>query len=135
MMENLLSNKKLLRSFLKQCDLLNTINGGIVATRSELLRTENCLVIRISAPSVSLPAYNIFLEKRELIISSVLLDKSIEHTQSFMELPLFSKRFNIPLEVDLDKIEAIYENDELRILLPFNQILYNQLRKIQIKQV
>jgi len=133
---NLLNNKESLRSLLRQSDILNTIQGGSVLTRSETSFTEDCMIIQVYAPSVNSNAYNVVLNNNELIVFSILtVDTKGSTPEELMAVPFFLSRFNVPAKVDTDKIEALIENHTLRIILPFHPKQKNTLRQIKVKQI
>jgi HSP20 family protein len=115
---DLLKNKDLLRSLLRQSDLLNTINGGVSQTSVSMNKSAHGIVIRMSAPSVPVEAFNILLDYGQLTVFSEIHEQE-EEGENKMRVPMFMKTFTIPCTVDTDKMEAFYESGELRILLPY----------------
>ena len=51
-----------------QIDLLNTLYGGSSMTTMDVQREEDRLVITLSAPSVTAPAFNVLVEGHKLVI-------------------------------------------------------------------
>jgi HSP20 family protein len=133
---NILDNKELLRGLLKQSDILNTIHGGSVSTSAETFFTAENMIVKIFAPSVNPEAYNVVLNNNELIIFSVVTEGTENKSaDELMAVPMYLEKFKIPARVDTDKIEALLENGELRVILPFRTSEKNRLRQIKIKQL
>lgn len=139
-MMNLLKNKKLLRDLLKQGDLLNTINGGVSMTTVRLENHKDRLVIHLTTPGVPADAFHIILNGNKLTVFSLLLNKYSPNDQegdqiNSINIPMFIRTFDVPVNVDLNAIEAIYEEGHLRIILPYNASAESLNRFIKIKQV
>lgn len=133
---NLLKNSDLLKGLLKQGDILNTINGGVSLTSVKTKQNDDHFLITISAPSVSTEAFNIVINQNQLVVYSVLQEmKRGESAREVINLPMFYRTFNIPLYVDKKKIEAVHEESELKIILPFKEFPEKTWRKIDIKHL
>ncbi len=118
---NLLENKEFLRGLLRQSDLLNTVNGGVSLPSFSVQSSEEVITVKVSAPAVSFEAYKILLDHKNLIIYAEVSDNKGEDSEegASVKYPLFMRSFEIPSMVDSDKIEAYFEDKQLRILLPF----------------
>lgn len=132
--DNLLENKELLRDLLKHVDLFNTVNGGTAMTSMDIRGSEDSVVIKVSTPSVGVDAFHIFLNYSRLTIS-VWIKEEIENNEGRPALvPMFAKNFDVPALVDLERIEAVHENGELTVTLPFKDMSENYQRMIDIKE-
>jgi len=129
---NLLKNKVLLRNLLKQGDYWNTMKGGISMTRVKTFKTDDVYVIELSAPSVSSDAFNIVLNYNQLIVYSIL--KGIDQNHQAV-IPMFNQGFELPVDADLEGIDAVHEEGTLRILIPFKADKDQFKRKIDIKNI
>lgn len=130
---NLLKNKPLLRNLLIQGDSLNTMNGGISRSSVNTYKTEEAYIITLSAPTVSPESFNVYLNYNTLIVYS-LLNSDIARGQN-AAIPMFNKRFELPVEADLERIEAIHEEGKLKIVVPFKSDTAQFKRRIDIKQL
>lgn len=136
---NILRNKELLRDLLIQSDVLNTINGGTSMTSMDVVTTKDCFIVKLKAPSVPVEAFNIVLNYNKLTIftevrSQMEDEESLsEESEDLVKIPMFLKTFDIPFLVDPEKIEAVYEDNEVKIFMPFKEDSENLLRKINIK--
>lgn len=127
---NLLKNKPLLRNLLNQGDSLNTMNGGVSMTEAKAYKTDYAYEIVLSAPTVSPESFNIFLNYNQLIVYALL--KTGNQDQQAM-IPMFSKSFDLPVDADLEKIEALHEEGMIKIIVPFKDNTDHLKRKIDIK--
>jgi HSP20 family protein len=125
-------NRNLLKQLAHQFDLMNTINGGVSMTLVNVEDFENKTEIKISAPGVRIESFNLYLNNNQLMIFSVL-PQDVQENYLPVAIPMFSRTFTLPTYVDEEKIEAIYEEDVLRIVLPFKAGLKDKIRKINIK--
>ena len=136
--QNLLENKVLLRDMLKQIDLLNTINGGTASTSVDVTGTLDSIIIKVSAPTVPVEAFNILLDYTKLTVSIFAKEEMNVEISDKWEMPalapLFMKTFDLPAFVDLDKIEAVHENNALSVILPFRDTTESLQRLIDIKE-
>lgn len=131
---NLLNNKRLLRGLLQQGDLLNTINGGVSMTNLVKEQRENEFNLIISAPSLPASSYNVVLNGRQLIIFSILPNSGERVEDQLVNIPMFYRSFDLPSYIDVENIEAIHDDKELMVVLPFKESArYN--KKIDIKHL
>lgn len=135
---NILRNKELLRGLLIQSDVLNTINGGTSQTSVNLVTTKESFIVKVKAPSVPVEAFNIVLNYNKITVFTEVMSQIEEESfsddaEDLVKIPMFLKTFDIPYLVDSDKIEAVYEDNEVKIIMPFKEDSENLLRKINIK--
>lgn len=113
--------KNILKDFVSPINWLNTINGGTSLTAVQVEREEDKFIINLSAPSVRPDAFHIFVKDGKLAVHSFLpqaLDKLVESAEEML-IPLFQRTFDIPPFVDDERIEALYEEGRIRVLMPF----------------
>ncbi len=128
---NLLKNKPFLRNLLLQGDTLNTVNGGTSMSAVNTYNTDDAYIITLSAPSVSPDSFNVYLEYNSLIIYSMLSNDMVQNEH--IVVPMFSKRFTLPVNADLEKIEALHEGGKLKVVVPFKSDTEKFNRKIDIR--
>jgi HSP20 family protein len=131
--DNILQNKELLRDLLRHVDLFNSINGGTVMTSIDVVGYEDRILVKVSAPTVNVDAFNILLNYTRLTISIWIKEEHAGKRRPVL-VPMFAKGFDIPALVDLDKIEALFEDGELNVILPFKEIEESLQRTIEIKE-
>lgn len=113
-MENLLNNKVLLRELLQQGDIMNTINGGVSETYMDVQEKEGSVVIRVFAAGARGKDFKVVLQKNRLSIMRYLDAKKKPKEAA----PVFARWFDLPITVDRKKIEAVYEEGLLQVILP-----------------
>lgn len=131
---NLLNNRRLLRRLLQQGDLLNTINGGVSMTNVVKQQRENDFTVVVSAPTLPAESYNVVINDRQLIIFSVLPNTVESVEDQLVNIPIFYKSFDLPAYIDIENIEAIHDDKELVVVLPFKESARYH-KKIDIKHL
>jgi HSP20 family protein len=131
-------NKNLMGGFGNQIDLLNTMGGGMSLTLVNLAETPHGYVINVKTPSLNSEAYHVEINQNQLIIYTLL--NKVSQVQSGQEtngqqviIPSFVKAFPLPDFVDKNRIEASFEEGELRVLVPVKPRTEEKPRKIEIK--
>lgn len=126
----LIKDKELLRSIAQQIDLFNTIGGGVSETYAQVKKYKKGAIIQVWAAGVSPEAFKVILQNNQLTVLSVL--QSQENPE--MAIPLFSRTYILPVQVDLGNVEAIHQDGQLQIKLPYyNRV--NEPKEIEIKQM
>lgn len=133
---NILDNKKLLRSLLKQADGMNTIGGGASVPVLKSMQSGNNLVLMLHIAGVSPEAYQVFVKDNELfmMVHNSYINESATW-QNGDSVPRFVHKTVIPDFVDAENIEAFYEEGVLRVILPAKKMLPNKIRQIHVKQI
>lgn len=127
-----------LRRFALQCNLMNTINGGVVDTFVDVDQNENEIVINIKAPGVHPASYNIVLNNNTLFVYALSQQSNgqwqIGEKDEIFGLPLFNRVFSIPPFVDAGKINAEANENRLKVYMPFKDKNEIRPRKIDIRK-
>lgn len=131
---NLLKNKELLHILINQANLLNTVNGGVSGTYIEMVEKDDKIIIEIDAPTVEPDSFKIMLNFNQLTVFSTLKDESVSEIELY-SVPMFLKTFELPAFVDYNSIEALYEDNQLKIILPFSTDINNMNRIIEVKYI
>ncbi|MCK5371850.1 MAG: Hsp20/alpha crystallin family protein [Cyclobacteriaceae bacterium] len=131
---NILDNKTFLRDLLGQSDLMSTVNGGVRKTEFSIKKVGNDILIEVSNPSIAPESFNFTINKNELLINVMRFNKSFSNGQPIM-YPLFFKVIQIPYYVDINRIEATFENGVFKVLLPYNNNLPDNPFRVHIKNI
>lgn len=126
----LIKDKQLLKNIALQIDLLNTLGGGVSETYVDIKKYKKGAVINVYAAGVDPEAFKVVLHNNQLTVFSVLQSK--ENPE--MAAPLFNRMFMLPPQVDLGRVEAVYQDGQLRVKLPYYEST-GQPREIEIKQL
>ena len=126
----LIKDKQLLKNIALQIDLLNTLGGGVSETYVDIKKYKKGAVINVYAAGVDPEAFKVVLHNNQLTVFSALQSK--ENPE--MVAPLFNRIFMLPPQVDLGRVEAVYQEGQLMIKLPYYEST-GQPREIEIKQL
>ena len=124
---NLIS-KEFIHNIAPQLDLLNTLGGGIAQTKLRVDKREQGVVIRVAAPSVSPENFHVALDKNQLTVHCAYRHQPDDK----LAAPLFAQTLALPDALDLDRIDAIHEDNELQIRIPYKDSASHH-REIDIK--
>ncbi|GAB2606050.1 Hsp20/alpha crystallin family protein [Spirosoma areae] len=120
-----------------QIDLLNTLYGGSSQTTMNVEREDERLVITLSAPGVKANSFNVLVEGNKLVLYTLLVSTSERQEDGVSQrlaVPMFLRVLDIPSFVDADHIEAIHEQGQVRVMLPFKDEEHLH-RRIDIKNL
>lgn len=130
-----LDHKNVLSDFIRPIDLLNTINGGVSMTTMHLNEIPDGIMLHVSSPTVQAEAFNVFVDNNKLVVFSELPQDLNEMTGPYpVRIPMFHHSFDIPNFVSIEQIEAVYEEGELKVFLPFKDGTKAH-RKIDIQEL
>lgn len=126
----LIKDKQFLKNIAQQIDLLNTLGGGVSETYIDIKKYKKGAIINVWAAGVDPENFKVVLHNNQLTIFSVL------HSKENPELaaPLFNRVFILPSQVDQGQVEAVYQDGQLAVKLPFYEST-DQPREIEIKQL
>ncbi len=121
--------KNKFKQLLTTVDLLNTINGGVsepyVSYRERPGRRE----MRIRVPGVSKEMLQVEINNNQLnVFYHIPMTSSGE--QIYFPKEVLSQ--TVPYFVEIPAIQATYEENELVIMLPFNELSNGYNRKVPI---
>ncbi|RIJ37561.1 Hsp20/alpha crystallin family protein [Pontibacter oryzae] len=126
----LIKDKEFLRNIAYQIDLMNTLGGGVSETYVNIKKYKRGAVISISAASVRPDLFKVVLNNNQLTLLSVLQSE----LSAEIAAPMFNRTFILPPQVDLGRIEAVHENGELQVRLPYYEST-GKPREIEIKEL
>lgn len=123
-----LISPEFIRNIAPQLNLLNTLGGGTAQAQLRVDKVAKGVVVRVAAPSVRPENFHVLLDNNRL---TVYCDyRHAEGDQ--MSAPLFAQTLDLPAGLDLNRIDAVHEENELRIRIPFKDAASRQ-REIDIK--
>ncbi|GAB3824720.1 hypothetical protein GCM10028895_33450 [Pontibacter rugosus] len=126
----LIKDKELLKNIAYQIDLLNTLGGGVSETYVDIKKLKKGALINVWAAGVNPESFKVVLNNNQLTLFSVL--QSEEKPE--MAAPMFNRTFMLPPQVNLGGIEAVYEDGQLQVRLPYYEDA-GKPREIEIKQL
>jgi HSP20 family protein len=125
-------NNNILKEIINQIDMFNTLNGGVSMTTVGIKQTEDNYMINVKTPGISPEAYHVEVVNNQLVLYA-LMDVNPKQGESQAKVPSFVRTFLLPYYVDTDNIEATYEDNELKVVLPFTRKMSSTPKIINIK--
>jgi HSP20 family molecular chaperone IbpA len=112
-------------------DVLNTLNGGLSEPQMNMNHHEDFREIRVKVPGIKLEDIHVEMHNNSLSIYYFL---NLVSGEKLIQLPRFVYSRNVPYFINISKINARMENDELIVTLPFNHLANGYHKEIKIKQ-
>ena len=106
---------KFIRTIAPQLDLLNTIGGGVAQPQIRIDQRPKGVVVRVAMPTVSADSFRVVLNNQQLTVFSEYRHEPDDQ----LTAPLFVQTLNLPTNLDLARIDAVQEDGELRVRIPF----------------
>ncbi|MEL6537473.1 MAG: hypothetical protein AAFQ98_18775 [Bacteroidota bacterium] len=131
-MNNFLANKPLLHGLLFQGDQWHTINGGVAQLNFSRTQKEDGITIRVKVPAVPQDGYQLTIQGSNLIIQVHLLTDE-PGPEGFFKIPMHQRIEEIPVSVDITRIDAAHDEEGLRIWLPYVEGWSGEVRPLEIR--
>jgi HSP20 family molecular chaperone IbpA len=112
-------------------DVLNTVNGGTSEPQLNLGHFDEHREIRLKVPGISREDIHVEIHNNNLSIYYFI--NMISNGQ-LIQLPRFVYNRSVPYFIDISKINAKLESDELVVTLPFNRLANGFHKEIKINQ-
>ena len=124
-----LISSKFIHSIAPQLDLLNTIGGGVAQPQLRIDRHPKGVIVRVAMPTVSANSFRVVLNQQKLTVFSDYRHEPDDQ----LAAPLFVQTLDLRTNLDVARIDAIHEGQELRVRIPFLNP-NDQQREIDIKR-
>lgn len=122
-----LISSKFIHSIAPQLDLLNTIGGGVAQAQVRVDQHPNGVIVRVAMPTVLADSFRVVLKQNQLTVFS-----EYRHgPDDPLAAPLFVQTLELPPNLDATRIDAIHQEQELRVRIPF--VHPNHQREIDVK--
>jgi HSP20 family molecular chaperone IbpA len=112
-------------------DVLNTVNGGTSEPQLNLAHYEDFREIRLKVPGIKLDDIHVEVHNNNL---SIFYFINIVCNDKLVQLPRFVYNRNVPYYIDISKIKARLENDEIVVNLPFNRLANGYHKEIKVSE-
>lgn len=109
-------------------DVLNTVNGGVSEPRLNLAHYDDFREIRLKVPGIRPEDIHTEVHNNNL---SIFYFINIQSNDKLIQLPRFVYNRNVPYYIDISKIKARLEDEELIVNLPFNRLANGYHREIK----
>lgn len=124
------SNKNYL-DLITSIDVLNTVNGGVSEPQMNMNHFQDYREIRIKVPGIKQEEVHVEVHNNNLSIYYYI---NMVSGDKLIQLPRFVYNRSVPYFIDINKINARIENDELIVHLPFNRLANGYHKEIKINQ-
>jgi HSP20 family molecular chaperone IbpA len=112
-------------------DVLNTLSGGVSEPQQNFLETELGRELRIRVPGVHKGSMNVEIHNNHLTIYYYI---NIASYDKLVQVPQIIYNRAVPYYIDISKIHATFEVDELVVHMPFNKLSNGYHRKVRINE-
>ncbi|MBT1703194.1 Hsp20/alpha crystallin family protein [Fulvivirgaceae bacterium PWU20] len=112
-------------------DVLNTLNGGVSEPQMNLSHYEGYREIRVKVPGIKLEDIHIEVHNNNL---SIFYFINIVSDNKLVQLPRFIYNRSVPYFIDINKINAEIEDEELIVNLPFNRLANGYHKEIKVNE-
>jgi HSP20 family molecular chaperone IbpA len=112
-------------------DVLNTLNGGVSEPQMNLGHFEEYREIRLKVPGISLEDIRVEIHNNNLSIFYLI---NIVSGDKVIPLPRFVYNRNVPYYIDISKINARLEEEELIVNLPYNRLANGYHKDVRITE-
>ena len=119
---------KFIRSLAPQLDLLNTIGGGVAQPQLRVDQHAKGVILRVAMPTVPAESFRVVLNQQRLTVFGEYRHEPDDR----LAAPLFVQTIDLPANLDLARIDAVREGQELRVSIPFLNPT-DQQREIDIR--
>lgn len=123
-----IEDKILIKNLAQTADIVNTINGGMSQASMMLEKSEHEWTVKVKVPGVDADDMRIEVKDDQMYIFQILGDNNA----SKLKLPYLLTTFKISSRINYDEILAEYENGEIYIHLPIDEMGDNYEREIEI---
>lgn len=125
--EDIMKNK--FKDLLTTVDLLNTLNGGVSEPYVSFREQPDGREVRVRVPGVSRELLQVEINGNEL---SVYYHIPMETSGKKVFLPKEVTRQTLPFFIEIKGIHAAYDENELVVKLPFNELSSGYRRNVPI---
>jgi len=112
-------------------DVLNTVNGGVSEPRMNLSHFEEYREIRLKVPGINREEIHIEIHNNNLSIYYFI---NMISMGKLIQLPRFIYNRSVPYFIDISKINARIENEEMIVHMPFNRLANGYHKEIKVSQ-
>ncbi len=110
-------------------DVLNTMHGGVSEPFISFREQPNGREIRVRVPGIIREAMQAEINNNELFVYYLI---PVSSSGKLVHLPQVVYSQKIPYFIEVNGIKATYEENELVVRLPFNELSNGYNRKIEI---
>ncbi len=117
------------KEFINTIDILNTLHGGVSEPLLSLTELADGREIRVRIPGVDREALKVEIVNHKLSVFYLI---PVLTNGQLMQMPQVVYNKMIPYFIDANGIAATYDDHELIVHLPFNELSSGYTRKLEI---
>ena len=112
-------------------DVMNTLNGGRPEPVVKLSQFTNSREVRVKVPGIDPKNIEVEINENRLVIFYTI---NVESAGNQMAIPYSVYNKQQPYFIDVSKIVAQIEEDELVVTLPYNQLANGYHRRVKRRE-
>jgi HSP20 family molecular chaperone IbpA len=112
-------------------DVLNTLSGGITEPQQNIIESEYGRELHFRVAGIGKHAMNVEIHNNHLTIYYYI---NIASYDKLVQVPQIVYNRAVPYYIDISKIHATFEGDELVVHMPFNKLSNGYHRKVRINE-
>lgn len=116
----------------------NRVSSSVLAPRIDVAEGENEIIVTAELPGMEENEVELLLAPDTLTIKGEKKaekeEKELEYYRSERVYGSFSRTFQLPTEIDREKVTASFKNGVLKVTLPKTAAAKNEPKKIEIKK-
>ena len=127
-----LGNHHILKKLLLTSDFMNTTNGGMAMITLKLEKEKNGYISNMVVPGISLDNLKVQITDNKVHIYSILKFGENGGYDGIKRLSYTLGILDVPYDVNIIGISAGYEDGNLKIIMPYNELAGGFTREISI---
>ena len=124
-------NKNEYRNLITSVDVMNTLNGGRTESVVKLAQFTNSREVRVRVPGIDPENIEVEISDNRVVIFYMM---NIESAGKEVAIPYSVYNKQQPYFIDVSKIVAQVEEDELVVTLPYNQLANGYHRRVKTRE-
>jgi len=121
------------KELLLTTDVMNTLNGGISSPDIRMTREKDKYILSAKVPGVKPNRMQIEIKNNRLFLFHHISLRDDNLYDGIHSIPFHIGFVIIPFDVQITAIKAVYEEGELRVIMPFNEFSNGYYQRIQIE--
>lgn len=124
-------NKNQYMNLITSVDVMNTLNGGRTEPEVKLAQFTNSREVRVKIPGIDPESIEVEINENRVVIFYKI---NVESLGKQVAIPYSVYNKQQPYFIDVSKIVAQVEEDELVVTLPFNQLANGYHRRVKTRE-
>jgi HSP20 family molecular chaperone IbpA len=121
------------KELLLTADVMNTLNGGISSPDIRMSREKDKYILYAKVPGVEPSRMQIEIKNNRLFLFHHIGLRNDDLYDGIHTIPFHIGFVIIPFDVEIKEIKAVYEEGELKVIMPFNEFSNGYYKRIHIE--